>query len=107
MNNETIRCRRCEKDAEPLGKAPFRNELGGRILGEICAQCWKEWLQHQTLLINHYGLDPRDAAAKNFLYEQIEQMLFEGDGGKEIDTSQQGSIEWGAGGDKAPAGDSD
>lgn len=97
MNSETIRCRRCANDAAPLEKAPFRNELGERILGEICAQCWKEWLQHQTLLINHYGLDPRDASAKKFLYEQIEQVLFEGDSGKTIDTSQQGSIEWGAG----------
>jgi Fe-S cluster biosynthesis and repair protein YggX len=95
MNSETIRCRRCEKDVAPLEKAPFRNELGERILAEICSPCWKEWLQHQTLLINHYGLDPRDRAAKSFLYEQIEQMLFGGDGGKEIDTSQQGSIEWG------------
>ena len=104
MNSETIRCRRCEKDSAALGKAPFRNELGERILAEICDPCWKEWLQHQTLLINHYGLDPRERAAKSFLYEQIEQMLFEGDGGKEIDTSQQGSIEWGAGGGDAPTG---
>jgi Fe-S cluster biosynthesis and repair protein YggX len=58
MQSETIRCRRCAKDSEALQKAPFRNELGERILGEICGPCWKEWLQHQTLLINHYGLDP-------------------------------------------------
>lgn len=94
MPSETILCRRCEKDAPALERPPFRNELGERILHEICADCWKEWLQHQTLLINHYGLDPRDRAARDFLYEQIEQVLFEGDRGKEIDTSQQGNIEW-------------
>ena len=108
MNSETIRCRRCDEDVAPLDKAPFRNEVGQRILAEICSQCWKDWLQHQTLLINHYGLDPREKSAKSFLYEQIEQMLFEGDSGKEIDTSQQGSIEWSgggdAGGDDAPTG---
>ena len=87
-----------------MDKAPFRTELGERILAEICAQCWKEWLQHQTLLINHYGLDPRDKKARGFLYEQIEQVLFQGDGGKEIDTSKQGSIEWRAGGDGVPTG---
>ena len=104
MTSEAIHCRRCDKDAPPLEKAPFRSELGERLLLEICAQCWKEWLQHQTLLINHYGLDPRDSAAKKFLYEQIEQMLFGGDGGKEIDTSKQGSIEWRTGGEPPPTG---
>lgn len=107
MNSETIHCRRCNQDAASLAKAPFRNELGERILAEICALCWKDWLQHQTLLINHYGLDPRDPAAKTFLYEQIEQVLFEGDAGKEIDTSQQGSIEWRAGGEAVPTDNED
>ena len=94
MSAETIHCRRCGDDAPKLEKAPFRNELGERILAEICTSCWQDWLQHQTLLINHYGLDPRDAKAREFLYEQIDQVLLGGGGGKEIDTSQQGSIEW-------------
>ena len=94
MSEKTIQCRRCEKDAVALSKAPFRNELGERILAQICSVCWQERLQHQTLLINHYGLDPRDQKAKGFLYEQIEQVLVEGSGGKEIDTSMEGSIEW-------------
>ena len=46
------------------------------------------------MLINHYGLDPREAKAREFLYEQIEQVLL-GDGdGKDIDTSKKGSIAW-------------
>jgi len=92
MTSETIQCRRCGPDGEPLAKPPFRSELGDRIAAEICTSCWKEWLQHQTLLINHYGLDPRDPKSKAFLYEQIETVLLgEGDGA-DIDTSKQGSI---------------
>ena len=94
MSDSTIHCRRCDSDAPRLGKAPFRTELGERIQSEICHDCWQEWLQHQTLLINHYGLDPREPKSREFLYEQIEQVLLQGGGGKEIDTSQQGSIEW-------------
>jgi Fe-S cluster biosynthesis and repair protein YggX len=94
MDSETIRCRRCDKDSAPLAKAPFRNDLGDRVLREICSSCWQDWLQHQTLLINHYGLDPREKAARNFLYEQIEQVLFDRGEGKEIDTSKEGTIEW-------------
>ena len=91
---EIIDCRRCGPDKPKLARAPFRNDLGERIQGEICSDCWAEWLQHQTLLINHYGLNPRDAKAKEFLYGQIEKVLLgEGDG-EEIDTSQQGGIAW-------------
>jgi len=94
MSEDTIRCRRCERDTAPLDKAPFRSDLGGRIVAEICPECWQEWLKHQTLLINHYGLDPRERSARAFLYEQIEEVLFAGERGKEIDTSKQGSVEW-------------
>jgi Fe-S cluster biosynthesis and repair protein YggX len=94
MTEVTIRCRRCQKDAQPLPKAPFRTELGERILSQICAECWQAWLKQQTQLINHYGLDPRDKRARDFLYEQIEQVLFSGGAGEEIDTTKQGTIEW-------------
>lgn len=87
-------CRRCGEGGTPLAKPPFRTELGERIVQEICAECWREWLQHQTVLINHYGLDPRDSKSRAFLYEQIEQVLLDGGEGKEVDTSKQGSIEW-------------
>ncbi|MDX1646423.1 MAG: oxidative damage protection protein [Longimicrobiales bacterium] len=94
MSDETIECRRCGEGAPPLSRPPFKTELGARIQEEICADCWQDWLQHQTLLINHYGLDPREPKAREFLYEQIEQVLLEGSGGKEIDTSKKGEIEW-------------
>lgn len=91
---DTIQCRRCEKEAPKLPKAPFRNALGERIHAEICQDCWAEWLQHQTLLINHYGLDPRDPKAREFLYQQIESVLLEGGEGEEVDTSRQGKIRY-------------
>jgi Fe-S cluster biosynthesis and repair protein YggX len=94
MSSDTIDCRRCGADAPLLDKPPFRTELGTRIQQSICANCWKEWLQHQTLLINHYGLDPRDPKSRAFLYEQIEQVLLGEGEGREIDTTKQGSIEW-------------
>jgi Fe-S cluster biosynthesis and repair protein YggX len=94
MGDETIHCRRCGEDAPRLPRPPFKNELGGRIEGVICVNCWKDWLQHQTLLINHYGLDPRDAKARAFLYEQIEKVLLGDGAGEHVDTSQQGTIEW-------------
>lgn len=94
MSDESITCRRCGDDAPRMAKPPFRTELGERIQREICAGCWQDWLQHQTLLINHYGLDPRERKAREFLYEQIEQVLLQGGDGRTIDTTKQGEIEW-------------
>ena len=93
MPVDTIECRRCG-EGPTLAKPPFRNELGERIVAEVCQNCWKEWLQHQTLLINHYGLDPRDPKSLEFLYKQVEEVLL-GDGeARQVDTSQEGSISW-------------
>lgn len=77
-----------------MGRPPFRNELGERLHAEICQRCWAEWLQHQTLLINHYGLDPRDRKAREFLYQQIEAVLFEEGDAEDVDTSLEGEVEW-------------
>jgi len=87
-----IHCRRCEKDAPKLEKAPFRNDIGERVHEGICQGCWAEWLQHQTVLMNHHGLDPRNPKAREFLYNEIETVLLKGGEGKQVDTSQQGNI---------------
>lgn len=90
---DTLECRRCGEGPR-LTRPPFRNELGERVVAEICQNCWKEWLQHQTLLINHYGLDPREKKSRDFLYAQVEQVLL-GDGqAEQVDTSKQGTVEW-------------
>ncbi|MCG6955778.1 MAG: oxidative damage protection protein [Gemmatimonadetes bacterium] len=94
MSDDTIHCRRCGADAPGMAKAPFKTELGERILTQICADCWKDWLQHQTLLINHYGLDPRDPRAKEFLYQQVEEVLLGDADARQVDRSQKGEVEW-------------
>ena len=88
-----ITCTRCGREGASLPYAPFRNDLGERIQAGICQDCWSEWLKQQTMLINHYGLNVRDADAKKFLTEQTERFLFGGDT-EEVDTSKQGTISW-------------
>jgi Fe-S cluster biosynthesis and repair protein YggX len=55
---------------------PFQNDLGRRVFEQICGVCWAEWTKTQQQLINHYGLNVRDAQAKEFLFKQMEQFLF-------------------------------
>lgn len=90
---DTIQCRRCKKEKAPLEKAPFKNPLGDRIHGEICQDCWADWLEHQTMLMNHHGLDPRNPKAREFLYKELEKVLLGGGGAEKVDTSRKGSIE--------------
>lgn len=71
-----ITCVRCGRQGNRLERPPLRNELGQRVHDEICQDCWAEWLQYQTALINHYGLDVRDREARGFLTTNMEAFLF-------------------------------
>ncbi len=70
-----IVCARCGRTAEPLPAAPMGGALGETIRTRVCPACWKDWIDQQVLLINHYQLqmaDPDDrkrlsAAMKEFL----------------------------------------
>jgi Fe-S cluster biosynthesis and repair protein YggX len=73
----TVHCSRCGQEREWLGFQPFQNDLGRRAYQEICGVCWGEWLKTQQQLINHYALNLRDPKAKEFLFGQMEQCLFQ------------------------------
>jgi Fe-S cluster biosynthesis and repair protein YggX len=92
---ENIKCTHCGENRPGLAFAPFPNALGQRIAAEICQQCWTDWLQKQTQIINHYGLDLTNPDAQNFLFDNIKGYLF-GDAPKvaEIDTTKEGSVKW-------------
>ena len=71
-----ITCSRCGQTRAQMSFQPFQNELGKRVYQEICAVCWADWLKLQQQLINHYGLNVREAKAKEVLFKQMEQVLF-------------------------------
>jgi Fe-S cluster biosynthesis and repair protein YggX len=78
-----------------MGAPPFPDELGQRIADSICSACWEEWKQRQMVIINHYGLNVRDPKAREFLIANLKSHLFgEGQGGAEIDTEKEGTVDW-------------
>ena len=89
-----IQCTRCGQSRAGLPYAPLNTDLGRRVQTEICQVCWGEWLKYQTMLINHYGLNVRDADAKKLLTENLEKFLFSTGDTEEVDTSKQGTISW-------------
>ena len=72
----SIHCVRCHQQRDQQAFPPFPNDAGKRLFHEICAVCWAEWLKYQQQLINHYALNLRDAKARQYLLEQMEQFLF-------------------------------
>jgi Fe-S cluster biosynthesis and repair protein YggX len=92
---DTIKCTHCGEKRPALPFAPFPNELGQRIAAEICQPCWSGWLQKQTQIINHYGLDLTNPDAQTFLFDNIKGYLF-GDVPTvaEIDTTKEGTVKW-------------
>jgi Fe-S cluster biosynthesis and repair protein YggX len=89
-----LECVRCGQKGEQLARPPLRNELGDRVHSSICRDCWDQWLRYQTALINHNGLDVRDRPAREFLMANMEAFLFKTGEAEQIDTSQQGKINW-------------
>jgi Fe-S cluster biosynthesis and repair protein YggX len=66
-----------------------------RAVSERARTCWKEWLQKQNQLINHFGLDVSSPDSHDFLFDNLKIFLFnEGVELTQIDTSKEGSVEW-------------
>ncbi len=55
---DDLTCIRCGLTRAGAGRVGLPGDLGARIEGSVCAECWKEWLQQQVRVINHYGLKP-------------------------------------------------
>ena len=73
-----VYCVKYQKDLPALFEAPFPGEAGQRILENISAQAWHEWLEMQTMFINENQLNMMDPTAREFLAERREEFLFEG-----------------------------
>jgi len=77
--SRTIHCAKLGIDAEGLDFAPWPGPLGQRIYAEISKPAWQQWLNHQTMLINEYRLNPLDPKSRQFLGGEMEKFLFGGD----------------------------
>lgn len=53
-----VTCARCGQTREGAGKVGLPGQLGEDVERSVCAECWREWLQTQIRVINHYGLRP-------------------------------------------------
>ena len=57
-----FRCSRCGRPDGKHDKAPFKGELGQRVLDNVCKSCFREWIGMGTKVINEMSLvmaDPK------------------------------------------------
>ena len=54
----------------------FNASLGKRVFENISAEGWQMWVNHQTMLINEYRLNPMDPKAKELIIGEMEKFLF-------------------------------
>lgn len=65
----------CGQTRESAGRVGLPGRLGDDIERLICAECWREWLQMQIRVINHYGLKPALKEDRERLYEFTREYL--------------------------------
>ncbi len=78
MSN-TVHCVLLKKELPALPMPPLPGELGVRIHQNVSADAWRQWLSHQTMLINEKRLSMGNAEHRKYLTEQVEKYFFGGD----------------------------
>lgn len=72
-----VDCAKLGRRLPGLEQPPFPGELGQRIYENISAHAYEMWKEHQTLIVNHYGLNLADPQARQILMQEMEAFLFE------------------------------
>ena len=70
-----VACRRCSEHKAGLGHAPLPGRWGAAVLADTCAECWHDWIEEQTRLINHERLLPSEPEHRKVLYARMAAFL--------------------------------
>jgi Fe-S cluster biosynthesis and repair protein YggX len=69
-------CARYKAQMEGLAEPPFDSDFGKKIYDHVSEKAWKEWIEHQKMLLNEYRLQPWTREAQEFLVEQMDRFFF-------------------------------
>ena len=71
-----INCIKLKREAEGLDFPPYPGPLGKRLYDSVSKEAWKQWLEHQKMLVNENRLNLADAKARKYLEEQMQRHFF-------------------------------
>ncbi|MGZ5172797.1 MAG: oxidative damage protection protein, partial [Burkholderiales bacterium] len=67
----TVHCVKLGREAEGLDFPPYPGELGRRIYESVSKEAWKQWLEHQKMLVNENRFNLADKKARDYLAQQM------------------------------------
>lgn len=73
-----VKCVKLGKEAEGLDFPTWPGELGKRVFESVSKEAWQLWMNHQTMLMNEYRLNPLDPKARKLIQEEMEKFFFGG-----------------------------
>ena len=73
-----VKCVKLGHEAEGLDFPPYPGELGKRIFESVSKEAWRQWLEHQKMLVNESQLSLADKKARDYLAQQMEKYFFSG-----------------------------
>lgn len=76
MTERRVQCIKLGRELPGLTRVPWPGELGQRIFDQVSAEAWRQWLAHQTMLINEYRLVPIEPKAREFIVKEMEKYFF-------------------------------
>lgn len=71
-----VQCVKLGREAEGLDYLTYPGELGKKIWENVSKEAWQLWLNHQTMLMNEYRINPLDQKARKFIEAEMEKFFF-------------------------------
>lgn len=71
-----INCIKLGRAAEGLEHLPYPGEIGKRIWESVSKEAWRQWLDHQKMLVNENRLNLADQKAREYLVAQMDAFFF-------------------------------
>lgn len=76
MTERTVMCSKLKRELPGLEKAPFKGELGQKILDHVSKQAWDMWSKDmQIKVLNEYRLNMGDKKDYEVLVDQMLSFL--------------------------------
>ncbi|MFY0678283.1 MAG: oxidative damage protection protein [Neptuniibacter sp.] len=77
--SRTVLCRKYKEELEGLDRPPYPGPKGQAIYETVSKKAWKEWTDHQTMIINEKHLSMMDPSTREFLQSEMEKFMDGGD----------------------------
>ena len=71
----TVFCTKYKADMEAMDRPPYPGAKGQTIFETLSKQAWKDWLAHQTMLINEKHLNMMDPESRSYLQGELDKFM--------------------------------